>query len=138
MSADFAARSSAPDPRVGTTCAGYRIDAVVGKGGMGVVYRAFDPGMERPVAIKVLPPALASDPEARDRFVQEARLAGKVSRTGHIVVVYATGEVDGQLYLVMDYIDAPELRTLIEREGPLAPASWARSPTCSTRPTPRA
>jgi serine/threonine protein kinase len=112
------------DARLGTTFAGYRIEAVLGVGGMGVVYRAFDPQLERQVALKVLPPALATDPEARARFLQEVRLAARI-RNSHIVVVYASGEVDGQLYLVMDYIQGPELRTLIERDGPLGPARAA-------------
>ena len=112
------------DPRLGTTFAGYRLEAVLGQGGMGIVYRAFDPRLERQVALKVLPPALATDAEARARFLQEVRLAARI-RNSHIVVVYAADEWEGQLFLAMDYIRGPELRTLIERDGPLGPGRAA-------------
>lgn len=87
----------------------FRIEELVGRGGMGAVYRAWQPGLERRVAIKLLAPALTDDDLFRDRFRREARLLGKLHHPG-IVEVHDTGETDdGQLFYVMEYVDGSDL-----------------------------
>jgi hypothetical protein len=104
----------------GSTFAGYRIDGVVGRGGMGVVYRAWDVALERPVALKVIVPELAEDVRFRERFLRESRIAAAIEHP-HILPVHAAGEEDGVLFLVMRFMDGEDLRTLLEREGRLDP-----------------
>ena len=82
------------DLRVGTELAGYRIEALIGRGGMGVVYRARDVRLNRDVALKVLPPDLVADPARRSRFVQEAQAASSLEHP-HIAVIHEIDEVDG-------------------------------------------
>jgi hypothetical protein len=109
----------APDPAVGTVVAGYRIVAPVGRGGMGVVYRAEEVGLGgRPVALKLLPPALAGDPAFRERFLREMRVAAAIDHP-NIVPVYRAGEEHGRLYIAMRYVDALDLRQVLEAEGRL-------------------
>jgi serine/threonine-protein kinase len=100
-----------PDP--GAQFAGYRIDEVVGRGGMGVVYRATELGLDRPVALKLIAPELAGDPSFRDRFLHESRLAASIDHAG-ILPVYAAGEVDGELYLANRFVDGTDLRSLLD------------------------
>jgi streptogramin lyase len=109
------------DPRIGTELAGYRIESVVGRGGMGVVYLATDLRLERKVALKLIAPELAADPPFRERFLRESRLAASLDHS-HIVPVHAAGETDGQLWIAMRYVQGTDLRTLLEHEGPLEPA----------------
>jgi serine/threonine-protein kinase len=112
----------APDPAVGTMVAGYRIVAPVGRGGMGVVYRAEELGLGgRPVALKLLPPALADDPAFRERFLREMRVAAAIDHP-NIVPVYRAGEEQGRLYLAMRYVDALDLRRVLQAEGRLTAA----------------
>jgi Protein kinase domain/Domain of unknown function (DUF4328) len=109
----------APDPAVGTMVAGYRIVAPVGHGGMGVVYRAEEVGLGgRPVALKLLPPALADDPAFRERFLREMRVAAAIDHP-NIVPVYRAGEEQGRLYIAMRYVDALDLRRVLQAEGRL-------------------
>jgi serine/threonine-protein kinase len=109
----------APDPAVGTMVAGYRIVAPVGRGGMGVVYRAEEVGLGgRPVALKLLPPALAGDPAFRERFLREMRVAAAIDHP-NIVPVYRAGEEQGRLYIAMRYVDALDLRRVLQAEGRL-------------------
>jgi hypothetical protein len=109
----------APDPAIGTVVAGYRIVAPVGRGGMGVVYRAEEVGLgDRPVALKLLPPALAGDPAFRERFLREMRVAAAIDHP-NIVPVYRAGEERGRLYIAMRYVDALDLRQVLEAEGRL-------------------
>jgi Protein kinase domain/Domain of unknown function (DUF4328) len=106
----------APDPAIGTVVAGYRIVAPVGRGGMGVVYRAEEVGLgDRPVALKLLPPALAGDPAFRERFLREMRVAAAIDHP-NIVPVYRAGEEHGRLYIAMRYVDALDLRQVLEAE----------------------
>src|SRR4029453_12640464 len=88
------------DSRVGTEIAGYRIERVLGRGGMGVVYVARHLRLDRTVALKVGSPELAEDPKFRDRFVREARLAASPEHP-NIVPIHDAGEADGVLYLAM-------------------------------------
>ena len=106
--------------RPGSIFAGYRIESVVGRGGMGVVYRATDLSLDRPVALKLIAPELADDQRFRQRFLEEPRLAASLDHSS-VIPIYEAGERDGQLYLAMRYVPGSDLRTLLEREGPLAP-----------------
>jgi protein kinase-like protein/uncharacterized protein DUF4328 len=109
----------APDPAVGTQLAGYRIVEPVGSGGMGVVYRAEEVGLGgRPVALKLLPPAVAGDPDFRARFLREMRVAAAIDHP-NIVPIYRAGEEQGLLYLAMRYVHASDLRRVLETDGPL-------------------
>jgi serine/threonine protein kinase len=110
-----------PDPAAGTAVAGYRIVERVGSGGMGVVYRAEETGLgDRPVALKLLPPALAGDPDFRARFLREMRVAAAIDHP-NIVPIYRAGEDRGLLYLAMRYVHASDLRRVLEAEGRLEP-----------------
>ena len=106
-------------PEVGTQFAGYRIEGVVARGGMGVVYRATELALDRPVALKLIAPELAGDDSFRERFLRESRLAASIDHAG-ILPVYAVGEADGELYLATRFVAGTDLRALYE-EGPLAP-----------------
>ena len=92
----------------GQTVGPYRIDAEVGRGGMGRVYRARDTRLNRTVAIKALPSDLTTDPSQRERLRREARAAAALSHPG-ICTVHALEEVDGALYIVTEYIDGRTL-----------------------------
>ena len=107
----------------GAEIAGYTIDAVVGRGGMGVVHRARQHVPDRWVALKVINPALANDPAFRRRFVRETAAAAAIDHP-HILPVYDAGETDGVLFIAMRYVDGRELREIL-REGPLEPARVA-------------
>ena len=109
----------------GREIAGYRIESEIGRGGMGVVYLATQAFPERKVALKLLSPELAADPAFRERFVRESNAAASTEHP-NIVPVYGAGEADGQLYLAMRYVEGTDLRSLLEREGPLAPERAAR------------
>jgi hypothetical protein len=106
-------------PELGTQFAGYRIDDVVGRGGMGVVYRATELALDRPVALKLIAPELAGDASFRERFLRESRLAASIDHAG-ILPVYTAGEADGELYLANRFVDGTDLRALLE-QGPLRP-----------------
>ncbi len=111
----------ATDLRSGTTLAGYQLEEIVGRGGMGVVYRARHVLLERTAALKLLSPDVAADEAFRERFVRESRMAAALEYP-HVVPVYDAGEQDGLLYIAMRYVDGEDLGTLLEREGPLDPA----------------
>jgi serine/threonine protein kinase len=104
-------------PELGTQFAGYRIDDVVGRGGMGVVYRATELALDRPVALKLIAPELASDASFRERFLGESRLAASIDHAG-ILPVYAAGEADGELYLANRFVEGTDLGAIVE-QGPL-------------------
>src|SRR5262245_43454331 len=105
----------------GTEIAGYRIEAFVGRGGMGVVYRAQELALERVVALKVIAPELVEDEDVRERFLREARAAASIDHP-NVIPVHAAGEQDGVAYIAMRHVDGDDLRTLVRREGPRAPA----------------
>jgi len=96
----------------------YRIVAMLGKGGMGEVYRADDLTLDQPVALKFLPEAVASSPEAVDRFRNEVRIARQVSHA-NVCRVYDLGEIGGQYFLSMEYVDGEDLGSLLRRIGRL-------------------
>jgi serine/threonine protein kinase len=102
----------------GQVLAGYRIEGLVGRGGMGVVYRATQLNLERPVALKLITPELAQDVAFRERFKRESRTAAQIEHA-HVIPVHEAGEADGQLYIAMRLIEGIDLRELIRREGRL-------------------
>jgi YVTN family beta-propeller protein len=106
--------------RVGTELLGYRIERVLGRGGMGVVYLAHQLALERMVALKLLAPELAADEHFRERFLNESRLAASLDHPS-IVTVIDAGEVDGRLYIAMRYVEGTDLRHRLESEAPLEP-----------------
>ena len=106
----------------GDTVAGYRIEAVAGRGGMGVVYRARELALDRVVALKVIAPEHARDPKFRSRFVRETLATAGVDHP-NVIPVYDAGEdEDGQLYIAMRYVEGADLGTRLHGDGPLPPA----------------
>jgi serine/threonine-protein kinase len=97
----------------------YRIDGVLGKGGMSVMYKATDIRLGRKVALKVIAEHLTEDPEFRERFVDEARNTSAIDHA-NVVPLYDFGEVDGLLYIAMRLVDGSDLASLI-KDGPLVP-----------------
>jgi len=112
------------DSRVGTELLGYRLEAVVGRGGMSVVYRAHDSRLRRDVALKVLAPELAADEAFRERFLVESQLAASLDHP-NVVPIYEAGEAGDELYIAMRYVEGQDLKQLL-REGPLAPERAVR------------
>jgi hypothetical protein len=96
----------------------YRVIGLIGRGGMGEVYRADDLKLGQPVALKFLPKALADDPVRRERLFAEVRIARQVSHP-NICRVYDIGEIDGRPFLTMEYIDGEDLASLLKRIGSL-------------------
>ncbi|MEO8030723.1 MAG: protein kinase [Gemmatimonadota bacterium] len=103
----------------------YRLERELGAGGMGVVFLATDLALDRPVAIKVIHPELATHPSIAQRFLAEARMIARL-RHPNIVAVHAAGEATGLLYYVMDYVPGESLRQRLQREGRLDPAAVQR------------
>lgn len=95
---------------------GFRLEAVAGRGGMGVVYRAVQLSLDRTVAIKLIRADLAAHPDYRRRFLREARLAASVSHP-HVVTVYDVQAHDDELFLIMQWVDGRHLGQVIRREG---------------------
>jgi tRNA A-37 threonylcarbamoyl transferase component Bud32 len=109
------------EDRIGTELAGYRIERVLGRGGMSVVFLAHDPRLKRNVALKLLSPELAEDEAFRDRFLRESRLAASLDHP-NVVPIYEAGEVEGLLYIAMRHVHGTDLRALLRAQGgPLAP-----------------
>ena len=108
------------DPRPGSDVAGYRLEELLGRGGMGAVYRAEDLRLGRKVALKLLISDLAENERFRERFLRESKIAASLDHA-HIVPIYAAGEAEGQLFLAMRFVEGYDLRTLIAREAPLQP-----------------
>src|SRR4051794_1981025 len=97
---------------------------MIGRGGMGVVYRGIDQRLGRPVAIKLIAAEYATDEAVRRRFEREARLMAAIDHP-NVIPVYAAGEEDGHLYLVMRYVPGTDLHAMLRREGRLEPARAA-------------
>src|ERR1700730_16498291 len=109
---------SAPPPLRGR----YLLEGRVGAGGMAVVWRARDIRLDRIVAVKVLRPEFADNPEFRDLLLREGRLAGRVSHPGVVQVRdYDDGSAGGVPYLVMEYVAGPSLAAILRAEGTLPP-----------------
>ena len=106
--------------KTGTLIAGkYRIVEEVGAGGMGVVYKAEDLKLKRPVALKFLPPHLMDAPELKERFLVEAQAAAALNHP-NICVIHEVGESEGRSYIAMEYVEGETLRDRV-RKGPLEP-----------------
>lgn len=104
---------------LGTRLGRYQIESMLGRGGMGLVYRARDTVLDRDVALKLVPPDMLSDAERRARFVREARSAAAAAHA-NIAAVYDVGEADGQVFLAMELVEGETLRRRIRR-GALSP-----------------
>ncbi len=108
-----------PDPRVGTELGPYRIESVIGRGGMGVVYLATHAGLDRKVALKLLAPDYAGDDAFRARFLRESRMAAAIDHP-NIIPIYEAGEIEGTYYLAMRYVAGIDLETRL-RAGRIEP-----------------
>jgi serine/threonine-protein kinase len=97
----------------GSLIAGCRIEGIVGRGGMGVVYRATQLSLERPVALKAIAPEYAGDVTFRERFKRESRIAASIEHP-NVIPVYEAGEGEGVLYLIMRYVEGTDLRAVID------------------------
>jgi serine/threonine-protein kinase len=104
----------------GDVIAGYRLEEQIGRGGMGVVYRATHVALERKGAVKLIAPELAANEDFRRRFQRESRLAASIDHP-HVIPVFDAGEEDGQLYVAMRYVQGTDLGALLGKEGPLTP-----------------
>jgi HAMP domain-containing protein/predicted Ser/Thr protein kinase len=120
QAADRPSLGGAEALRPGSVFAGrYEVKEVLGAGGMGVVYRAYDRELQEPVAIKTLrPDTVAGDPVALERFKQEIRLARKITHR-NVVRTYDLGEVNGMYYLTMEFVEGTSLKQLIQSRGRL-------------------
>lgn len=97
------------DPMLGRRLSSFLIEAKLGQGGMGLVYRALDERLHRAVALKVLPEDYASDPDRKRRFLREARAAAAVTHP-NVATIYEVGEVEGRLFIAMEFVDGGTLR----------------------------
>jgi serine/threonine protein kinase len=102
----------------------YRLDELVGRGGMGEVYRAYDTAKDRTVALKRLPRHLADNPGFKSQFRRESQIAARL-REPHIIPIHDFGEIDGQLFIDMRLVEGVDLTSLLEQQGPLGPARAA-------------
>jgi serine/threonine-protein kinase len=103
----------------------YSLERELGRGGMGVVYLAREVRLDRPVAIKVLPPVMASNPKLRERFLREARTAAKLSHP-NVIPIFAVEELGEFVFFVMAYVEGETLTERVRRRGPLPPSDAAR------------
>jgi YVTN family beta-propeller protein len=108
------------DERTGTRLGGYELGEVLGRGGMGVVYRATHVHLGRDVALKLLAPDLGEHPDFRERFLRESRLAASLDHP-NVVSVYDAGDFDGTLYIAMQFIEGTDLAEFLRQRGPLEP-----------------
>ena len=116
--------SSVGELEPGSVFAGHRIEAVAGRGGMGVVYRATQLALDRTVALKVIAAGLLEDQTVRARFVRESKVAASIDHP-NVIPIYYAGEEDGIAYIAMRYVPGDDIRSLVRREGPLEPVRAA-------------
>lgn len=107
--------------RVGQEFGPYRLESLLGRGGMGEVYRARDTKRDRIIALKLLPPNLAEDPVFTERFRRECQTLARLDEP-HIIPIHDFGEIDGQLYLDMRLVNGRDLRAILRERGALEPA----------------
>ena len=105
---------------IGSVIAGHRIERLVGRGGMGVVYAAVDVALDRPVALKLIAPELAAEPGFRRRFMAESKIAASLDHP-NVVPIFRAGEEEGVLFLAMRFVPGDDLWTMVQRDGPLEP-----------------
>jgi serine/threonine-protein kinase len=103
---------------LGEHVAGYRLDQIIGRGGMAVVYRAYDERLGRSVALKVLAPRLARDEAFRQRFIRESRVAAAVDHP-NIIPIYEAGESSGVLFIAMRFVHGRDVLSILEQQGAL-------------------
>jgi len=113
-------RGSRPEVDVGAEIAGHRLEAIIGRGGMGVVYRARDLHLDRVVALKVIAPEFAEEPEFRQRFKRESLQAASI-RHPNVIPIHRAGEEGNLLFITMDYVEGTDLKTFIDVRGRLDP-----------------
>jgi YVTN family beta-propeller protein len=104
----------------GEDLASYRIEALVGRGGMGEVYRAIDLRLGRPVALKLLAPEIADDERSRERFLRESRIAASLDHP-NVIPIYEAGEADGRVFIAMRFVEGIDLRRMLRERLPLDP-----------------
>jgi DNA-binding beta-propeller fold protein YncE len=109
------------EPAIGSTLGGYRVDALIARGGMGVVYRATHLALDRPVALKVIAHHFADDEGFRARFLRESRLAARLDHP-HVVPIFDAREEDGELIVAMRLIGGGDLKRRIAAQGSLPPS----------------
>ena len=109
----------------GSQIAGCRLESIAGRGGMGVVWRATQIALSRPVALKAIAPELAEDQAFRDRFQRESLLAASIDHP-NVIPVYEAGELDGTLFLIMRWVDGTDLRARLMADGRMPPATAIR------------
>lgn len=121
-----------PDSAMSGKIADYRLDTLIGQGGMAAVYLARDERINRKVALKVLAPELARDAAFRTRFLRESQAAAAVDHP-NIIPVYEAGDASGTLYVAMRYVQGGDVRSLLNRLGPLPSAGPGTSSPRSPR-----
>ncbi|WP_338764936.1 serine/threonine-protein kinase [Nocardia vulneris] len=110
-----------PRTRIGTVFGPYQLRSLLGRGGMGEVYEAYDTVKDRVVAVKLLPTDLAKDPVFQQRFRRESQAAARLAEP-HVIPIHDWGEIDGVLYIDMRLVRGHDLRSVLRGEGPLSPA----------------
>jgi serine/threonine protein kinase len=110
----------------GSPFAGYEVESVVGLGGVGILYRARQLRLDRPVALKLVEPDVARDPVVRERLRREARAVAMLDHP-NVVPLYEAGEEEGTVYIVTRWVEGTELGALILRDGPFEPGRAART-----------
>jgi YVTN family beta-propeller protein len=108
------------DPRIGSELFGYRLEALLGRGGMGVVYKAYDPRLKRYVALKLIAPELSEDERFRERFLAESELAASLDHP-NVVPIYDAFDAEGRLAIAMRYVEGTDLKQLLQKERVLDP-----------------
>ena len=106
-------------PKIGAEFAGYRLDALLGHGGMSIVYRAEHIALGRKVALKLLSPQLGEDESFRERFIRESRLAASLDHP-NIIPIYEAAEAEDTFFIAMRYVEGADLRAVL-RQGPIEP-----------------
>jgi serine/threonine-protein kinase len=109
----------------GTVFAGCRVEGIIGHGDMGVVYRAEELALQRPVALKLILPGHSEDERVRERFRRESKVAAAIDHQ-NVIPIFDAGEQQGVMYIMMRLVDGVDLRAVIESEGALAPVRAAR------------
>jgi serine/threonine protein kinase/streptogramin lyase len=112
---------SSTDSRIGDELLGYRLEALIGRGGMGLVYKAYDARLKRNVALKLIAPELAADRRWRERFLKESELAASIEHP-NVVPIHVAGEARGHLVLAMRYISGSDLKATLARQRVLEPS----------------
>lgn len=115
---DFRVEVGDNEPPCGGILGGYELQELLGRGSMGMVFKAYEPSLDRQVAVKILAPELAGNTLFRQRFTREARVAAAIQHE-NVVAIYAVREESGVLYLAMEYVDGGSLQDCLDRSGPL-------------------